>query len=97
MGMIISYLIFEVSAVVLVIIKEIFDIEKAVFMWTSSSNMINVFNFRDYVVRYINGEDVAVYGEPIPKDDLMWTVIVSLVVSLICIAVSYRCFKKRDM
>lgn len=97
LGMIISYLIFEISAVVLVIIKEILDIEKAVFMWTSSSNMINVFNFRDYVVRYINGEDVAVYGEPIPKDDLMWTVIVSLVVSLICIAVSYRCFKKRDM
>jgi len=95
MSMIIGYVLYESSGIIMLVLEPLVDIE-----WTVQLCFVNFKNllYMDKSrLQYINGEDVMVYQTALEPELIIGTIGVSLVVGIACLGLGYLYFKKSDM
>lgn len=95
MSMIIGYVLYESSAIIMLVLEPLVDIK-----WTVQLCFVNFKNllYMDKCrLQYINGEDVQVYQTALESELLTGTIGVSLIVGIACLGLGYLYFKKSDM
>lgn len=94
-GMVVGYMMFVASVFASLIIEELLDASlDTVFVASNLLALSEISNSRNQL---IGDEMVAVYDGAIEASLLNNSIIVSLVVGLVFIAISYMIFKKKDM
>lgn len=97
-ALIVSFLFVEMSSVVPLMIEEIGRIKMGNFVTAlSMSNFQILMKSDNYSYQYINGEDVMFFDMSVDPSLAAATIIVSLVVGIGCILISYLYFRKSDM
>ncbi len=97
-GLIASYLLIEIGAVITVGFKELGGIALGNLTALSSmANFTELMTLDKYSFQYINGKDEMLFNAAVDPSYAAVTVIVSLLAGLGCIVVSYLYFRKSDM
>lgn len=94
-GIIIGYMIFVFSMFASAIIEELLDVSLDSLL--SSSNLLALSEVSNSRTQLIGDEMVTVYEGAIETSLINSSIIVSLVVGLVFILISYMIFKKKDM
>lgn len=94
-AMLLGWIFFEITFVGGMIYQEFTD--KSFTVQLASYNLSWVFDFSNYKLVYIGGEDVPVYDTVINSSMAVSTVLVSLLVGGACLAIGYALFRKQDM
>ena len=90
----IGFVITMFSSIFYMIVEEFIDMKLTYQL--ASTNLIKLFTFNQSI-GYINGEDVAIYHTELEPSFVIGTIVVSLAVSAICLALGYIFFKKSDV
>lgn len=94
-GLVIGFMLFDVSVIASVIFEELLDVNfDVVFAYSNLLALLGFSNSRD---RLIGDEMVTVYDGAIETSLLNSSAIVSLVVGAVFILISYMIFKRKDM
>lgn len=93
--LVLGYLLYVVTGLIMVIAEESFKpIHFATF---TLSNLTKLLSLSNYSLVYINGEDVAVYHTALETSEIYGSVFVSLAVGMVCLALGWGIFYRRDM
>lgn len=89
-----GYIATMFSMLITMILKEILSLE---FTWhLASSNLMKLFTFNQSM-GYINNEDIVICHTSLETSFITGTIVVSLLISLLCIGAGYFFFKKSDV
>lgn len=94
-AMLIEWVLFELGVMGSMLYQEFTD--KLLTVQLASSNLFWVFDFSNYRMEYIDGEEIPVFISGISTSMLISTFFVSLLVGGICLFAGYVMFKKQDM
>ena len=70
---------------------------KTITLLTAYANLNYLFDFSNYKLEYIGGEDIPVFLTEISTSTVVSTILVSLLVGIECLEIGYRVFRKKDM
>ena len=70
---------------------------KTITLLTAYANLNYLFDFSNYKLEYIGGEDIPVFLTEISTSTVVSTILVSLIVGIECLEIGYRVFRKKDM
>ena len=70
---------------------------KTITLLTAYANLNYLFDFSNYKLEYIGGEDIPVFLTEISISMIRSTILVSLIVGSVCWVIGYRVFGKKDM
>lgn len=98
LGLVIGFLLTEISFSVMISIEEITKTELGLFAVIQSTfNAAEFISCSDYTYEYINGKDEIVFITEIDPVFAVLTVAVSLAVGIGCLMLAYRYFRKTDL
>lgn len=95
LGGVISFLLFDATAIVGMIAEEMYD--KSITNISSSTSVMWLTTITNYRNQVIDGDVYSVYDASLSANEIYSTVAISVFVIVLCLAIGYSLFNKRDI
>lgn len=94
-AMLIGWIGFDAAMIGCMLYKEFTD--QALGVQLSVSNLIQLFTLENYKLLYIHGKDIPVFDSALNPSVMGSSILVSLLAGVLCLALGYAVFQKRDL
>ncbi len=94
-AMVFGYILSMISSMIKLILEEFSTIKLDIMFGVA--NLTKLFAFTNYRMGFEDGKDIMLIDTELETSFIMKTIIVSVIVSIVCIFLGYLVFKKRDM